>query len=143
MELPPVAQLLTKLQSGEISGEAVIYPMTGDFPRAMIDWHRGHGFVLLCFDNDVSRGHFLTRGPVTSRPSVSIVLGGQAMEKWPPELFVPEGLAADGLQCFVDTGRRKPALEWTKIDGFPREVVWEGGTGRDAWEATQRRDADV
>ena len=139
MELPSVAELLTKLQSGEISGEAVIYPISRDFPRAMIDWHTGHGFVLLCFDSDVSRGHFVTRGPVTSRPSVSIVLGGQAMEKWPPELFVPEDLAADGLQFFVDTGRRKPVLEWTRIDRFSREVVWEGSTGRNAWEATQHR----
>lgn len=143
MEPPPVADLLAKLQSGEISGEAAIYPITRDFPRALIDWHTGHGFVLLCFDSDVSRGHFLTRGPVTSQPSVSIILGGQAMEKWPPELFVPEDLAADGLQFFVDTGRRKPVLEWTRIDGFSREVVWEDGTGRNAWEATQRRDADV
>jgi hypothetical protein len=139
MELPPVAELLMKLQSGGISGEAVIYPMAGDLPRAMIDWHTKHGFVLLCFERDVSRGHFLTRGPVASRPSVSIVLGGQAMEKWPPELFVPEGLAADGLQFFVDTGRRKPGLKWTRIDGFLREVVWEGSIGRNAWEATQHR----
>jgi len=143
MELPSVAELLAQLQSGEISGEAVIYPATGDFPRALIDWHTGHGFVLLCFDSDVSRGHFVTRGPVTSQPSVPIILGGQAMEKWPAELFVPEDLAADGLQFFVDTGRRKPALEWTRIDGFSREVVWEGSTGRSAWGATQGRDADV
>lgn len=143
MEVPPVDELLTKLQSGKISGEAVIYPMTGDFPRAMIDWHTGHGFVLLCFDSGTSRGHFLTRGPVTSRPSISLVLGGQAMEKWPTELFVSADLAADGLHFFLDTGRRKPGLEWTRIDGFPREVVWEGSAGRNAWETRQRRDADV
>ena len=80
--MPPVEELLAKLQAGEVSGEAVIYPPSGDFPRALIDWHAAHGFVLLCFDREASRGHFLTRGPVTSCPSVQIVLGGQAMEKW-------------------------------------------------------------
>ena len=143
MEVPPVDELLTKLQAGEISGEAVIYPTIGDFPRAMIDWHPGHGFVLLCFDSDASRGHFLTRGPVTSRPSVSIALGGQAMEKWPPELFVPEELVADGLHFFLDTGQRKPGLGWARVDEFLREVVWEGRAARSAWEERQRRDGDV
>lgn len=143
MEVPPVDQLLARLQAGEVSGEAVIYPTTGDFPRAMLDWHAGHGFVLLCFDNAASLGHFLTRGPVTSRPSVSIVLGGQAMEKWPPELFVPEDLAADGLRFFLDTGQRKPGLSWTRLDQFPREVVWEGHAARSVWEESQRRHGDV
>ncbi len=141
--MPPVDELLTKLQTGEISGEAMISPTTGDFPRAMIDWHAGHGFVLLCFDSEASRGHFLTRGPLISPPSVSIVLGGQAMEKWPAELFVPEDLAADGLRFFLETGQRKPGLGWTRLDQFPREVVWEGGGARSAWEERRRRAADV
>lgn len=143
MEVPPVNELLARLQAGEISGEAVIYPTTGDFPRAMIDWHTGHGFVLLCFDSEASRGHFLTRGSITSRPSVSIVLGGQAMEKWPPELFIPDELAADGLHFFLETGQRKSGLGWARVDEFPREVVWEGRAGRNAWEERQRSDGDV
>ncbi|MBI4608971.1 MAG: hypothetical protein HY726_08185 [Candidatus Rokubacteria bacterium] len=143
MEVPPVDELLARLQTGEVSGEAVIYPTTGDFPRAMIDWHAGHGFVLLCFDNEASRGHFLARGPVTSQPSVSIVLGGQAMERWPPELFVPEDLAADGLRVFVDAGQRKPSLRWVRLDRFRREVVWEGRAARSAWEERQRRHGDA
>lgn len=143
MDVPPVDELLTRLQTGAITGEAVIHPVTGDFPRAMIDWHPGHGFVFLCFDSDPSPGHFLIRGPVISRPSVSIVLGGQAMEKWPPELFVPEELATEGLHFFLETGRREPSLEWVRIDSFPRVVVWEGHAGRSAWEQSQRRDADV
>lgn len=139
MDVPPVDELLAKLQAGEMSGEAVIYPESGDFPRATIDWHAGHGFVLLCFDGETSRGYFLTRGRVTSRPSVPIVLGGQAMEKWPPELFVPEELAADGLHFFLETGQRKPGLGWARVDEFPREVVWEGRAERSAWEDRQRR----
>ena len=143
VEVPPVDELLAKLQAGEVSGEAVIYPASGNFPRAIIDWHAGHGFVLLCFDSEASRGHFLTRGPVTGRPSVPIVLGGQAMEKWPPELFVPKELAVDALHFFLDTGRRKLGLGWARVDDFPREVVWEGRVARSAWEESQRRDGDV
>lgn len=143
MEVPPVDELLARLQAGEMSGEAVIYPASGDFPRAMIDWHPGHGFVLLCFDSEGSRGYFLTRGQVTSGPSVQIVLGGQAMEMWPLELFVPEELAADGLRFFLDTGQRKPGLGWARADEFPREVVWEGRAARNAWEERRRRDRHV
>jgi hypothetical protein len=134
IEMPPVEDLLSKLRNGEVAGEAVIYPLDADFPRLMIDWHSEQGFVLLCFDGDTSIGDFLIRGPVTSAPSVPIVLGGQALEKWPPELFVPTELAADALGFFIDTGRRKSDLFWARIDAFPREVVWEGRDARRAWE---------
>ncbi len=138
IEMPPVEDLLSKLRTGEVGGEAVIYPLGADFPRVMIDWHSEHGFVLLCFDSDTSTGDFLIRGPVISAPSVPIVLGGQAMEKWPPELFVPTQLVADALHFFVDTGRRKPDLLWARIDAFPREVVWEGRDARRVWEERER-----
>ena len=139
LEMPPVDDFLSKLRTGEVSGEAVIYPLSADFPRVTIDWHPGYGFVLLCFDGEASWGDFLICGPVTSEPSVPIVLGGQAMEKWPRELFVPTELVADALRFFVDTGRRKPELLWTRIDAFRREVVWEGRDARRAWEERQRR----
>jgi hypothetical protein len=140
IDMPPVEDLLSKLQTGEVSGEAVIYPLDADVPRAMIDWHPGHGFVLLCVDSETSSGDFLVRDLVTGAPSVPVVLGGQAMEKWPPELFVPAELVADALRFFVDTGRRKPDLPWTRIDAFPREMVWEGQAARLAWEERERRD---
>ena len=143
MDVPSVDELLAKLQAGEVSGEAVIYPASGECPRATIDWHAGHGFVLFCFDSETSRGHFLTRGEVTSRPSVQVVLGGQAMEKWPPELFVPRDLAAEALDFFLETGQRKPDLRWARADRFPREVVWEGHAARNAREQKQQRDGDI
>jgi hypothetical protein len=72
MDVPPVDQLLAKLQAVEMSCEAVIYPESGHFPRATIDWHAGHGFVLLCFDGETSRGHALldarTRDKSSFRP---------------------------------------------------------------------------
>ena len=143
MDVPPAGELLVKLRTGDVSGEAVIYPARGDFPRATIDWHVGHGFVLFCFDDELSRGHFLARGDVMSRPSVEVVLGGQAMEKWPPELFVPENLAAEALDCFLERGRRKPDLLWARADQFPREIVWEGRAARRAWEDKRQRHSDT
>ena len=38
-----------------------IVPESGDFPRANITWHEGHGFVVQCFENDTSWGDFLAR----------------------------------------------------------------------------------
>ena len=143
MDVPPVAELLAKLQTREMLGEAVIHPASGEFPRATIDWYADHGFVLFRFDSETSRGHFLTRGEVTSRPSVQVILGGQAMEKWPPELFVPDHLAAEALAFFLETGRRKLDLRWARADEFPREIVWEGRTARSAWEQTRHQDGDV
>ncbi len=143
MDVPPVDELLSKLRTREVSGEAVIYPASGEFPRATIDWHAEHGFVLFCFDSDTSRGHFLTRGDVMSRPSVAVILGGQAMEKWPAELFVPENLAAEALHFFLETGQRKRDLAWVRADHFPRKVIWEGSAARSAWERERRQDGDV
>ncbi len=143
MEVPPVDELLTKLRTREMSGEAVIYPTSGDLPRATIDWHAEHGFVLFCFDSEMSQGFFLTRGEVAGRPSVQVFLGGQAMEKWPPELFVPDYLAAEALDFFLATGQRKLDLGWARANEFPRELVWEGRAARSAWERTRQQDADV
>lgn len=127
MEVPSGAELLAQLRAGEMSGEVVIYPAIGEFPRAIVNWHAEHGFVLFCLDSEMSWGHFLTREEVTSRPSVQVVLGGQAMELWPPELFVPDHLAAEALDFLLETGRRKADLRWVRADEFPREIVWEGG----------------
>lgn len=142
-DVPPVDELLAKLRAREISGEAVIYPVSGEFPRATIDWHAERGFVLFCFDSETSRGHFLARDEVRSRPSVEVLLGGQAMERWPPELFVPDHLAAEALDFLLETGRRKLDLRWVRADQFPREVVWEGRAARSAWEQRRGRSGDV
>ena len=58
-------------------------------------------------------------------PAVEINLGGQAVERWPRELFVPEPLAQQTLDCFLNSRRQDAALPWVRTDGFPRETVWE------------------
>ena len=104
VEVPPIPELLDKLKSKEIRGEASVYPKDGSFPRVSIDWHEGHGFVVFCFEVEESRGYFLAREGIYGDPTIAVILGGQAMEKWPPELFVPGDVAAKALEHFLRGG---------------------------------------
>lgn len=144
--VPRASELITMLNSGKVRLEACIYPKTDQFPRATIDWHKGYGFVFHCFEDDRSRGYFLVSSEVKASPQVEIVLGGQVMERWPPELFVPESLVFEALEFFLESGQLKPNLQWVRTDQFERECVWEGRKGREAWEASRRfpgSDGDV
>jgi hypothetical protein len=80
---------------------------------------------------------------VTSRqfttPSVEVELGGQALERWPRELFVFATDATHALNYFLEHGKQDPALEWVRIDAFPREALWEGREQRLAWERANPR----
>ena len=51
---------------------------------------------------------------------VDVELGGQALERWPRELFVPPELAVQALNHFLEFSKQVPALLWVRIDGFPR-----------------------
>lgn len=73
-------------------------------------------------------------GPRCGPPTIDINLGGQTLERWPSELFVPEELARQALVCFLATADQDAALHWVRIDAFPRETIWEGREGREAWE---------
>jgi len=74
-----------------------------------------------------------------SLPSVETELGGQALERWPPELCVPSELAVQALNHVLEFGKQDPSLEWVRIDGFPRETLWEGRAQRDAWDRANPR----
>jgi hypothetical protein len=63
-----------------------------------------------------------------------VELGGQALERWPRELFVSMALATQALDHFLNFGKQDLALEWVRIDAFPRETIWEDREGREAWE---------
>ena len=43
-------------------------------------------------------------------------------------------LSTQALNYFLQHGKQDPALEWIRIDGFPRETLWEGREQRLAWE---------
>ena len=123
--VPPVSEVLARLRASPSWDEASICPADDQFPCIHVGWHEGHGFVIQCFEDERSLGYFLTREAGVSAPAVEINLGGQALERWPPELFVPEPLAQQTLDGFLNSGKQDAALPWVRIDGFPRETVWE------------------
>jgi hypothetical protein len=141
-DVPPPCELLAMLANRKPWDDVCICPEGTDFPRAIVSFHHGHGFVLQCYEDEDSLSDLLVDGEMTSIPSVEIELGGQALERWPSELFVPEHLVKAALDYFLDTGRQNPALRWVRIDRFPREIVWEGREGRKAWEKRQKEERD-
>jgi len=58
---------------------------------------------------------------------------------WPRELFVSAAQATQALNHFLEHGKQDPALEWVRIDAFPRETLWEGRAQREAWERANPR----
>src|SRR5438128_167317 len=88
MPITSVPQLLADVQSRPVWDGASISPMSVAYPRVHLDWHESNGFVLQCYENEESWSDFLVMSRQFSTPSVEIELGGQALERWPRELFV-------------------------------------------------------
>jgi hypothetical protein len=65
-------------------------------------------------------------------------MGGQALEKWPRQLFVDADRALEAVDFFRKTGKQDGTQHWVGTDGFPREIVWETREGREAWEKRQQ-----
>jgi hypothetical protein len=142
MPITSVPELLREIQSRPVWDGASIAPADGDYPRVHLDWHEGNGFVFQCYEDAESWSDFLVTSRQFSTPSVEVELGGQALERWPRELFVSAECAAQALDHFLEDGKQDPALEWIRIDGFPRETLWEGRAQREAWERSNPRRAD-
>jgi hypothetical protein len=132
--IPAVSEILARLRSGPVWDVASIAPADSQFPLLHVEWHEGHGFVIQCYEDEHAWSNFLLAGPGCGPPTVEIILGGQALEQWPSELFVPETLARRALDCFLTTGKQDAALHWVRIDAFPRKTIWESREGREAWE---------
>jgi hypothetical protein len=128
------SELLADVQTRPVWDGASISPADVQFPLLHVDWHEGHGFVLQCYEDEESWSSFLVTSQRFSHPSIEVELGGQAMERWPRELFVSAERATQALSYFLEFGKQDPTLEWIRIDAFPREIVWEGREGREAWE---------
>jgi hypothetical protein len=120
--------------------EVTIYIEAAQTPRASLSWHEGHGIVFHCFEDEHSSGFFLAEAPGLSPPEVDIVLGGQGQERWPPEVFVSLRLGLEAVDHFLKTGKQKESLHWIGTNLLPRETVWEGREGRDAWARNLRCD---
>ena len=138
MPIPSASELLKDVQSRPVWDGASISPEGSQFPLVHVDWHEGHGFVFQCYEHDESWSDFLVTSREFSAPSIEVELGGQALERWPRELFVSAEVATPALNHFLDHGKQDPALEWIRIDGFPREILWEGRAQREAWKRANR-----
>ena len=134
LPIPAVSEILARLRSGPVWDGASIAPADGQFPRLHIEWQDGHGFVIQCYEDEQAWSDFLITGVSCGPPMIEVNLGGQALERWPSELFVSEELAGQALACFLATGKQDRALHWVRIDAFPRKTIWEGREGREAWE---------
>jgi hypothetical protein len=88
-------------------------------------WQEEAGFIIHCFEDAESCGAFLVETSELGAPSVEVMLGGQAVERWPRQLFVSEHLARDAVEFFLRAGKCTPGHSWVTADGFPRETVWE------------------
>jgi len=134
-----VHQLLQQLEAGE-AFELSVHSVDEliQYPIMHIDWHKAAGFVVMAFENPESEGFYPITGTTTGKPEVQIELGGQALERWPRELFVPRETAAAVFETFLRTGRQDPSVTWIANDAFAREVLWETEAQRRAWERKQR-----
>ena len=131
-------EVLGEMERGE-AWELAVHPIEEfpQFPRLHIDWQRGFGFVVMVFEDEKSIGFYPIVGAKCGKPEVPIELGGQALEKWPRELFVTRQVAAQILRTFLNTARQDASFVWVANDAFDREVIWEDRGGRIAWEKQQ------
>ncbi len=136
LPVPAASEILARVRASWPWDEASIVPEQGQFPRIHIAWREDHGFIIHCFEDGESWGDFLVTDLAFSTPAVEINLGGQALERWPAQLFVSERIAKEALEFFLSFGRRNPVQRWIRTDAFPRETVWEGRQQREAWERT-------
>ena len=139
MPITSVPELFAEIQSRPTWDGASISPADAEYPRIHLDWYEGHGLVFQCWEDEESWSDFLVTSRQFSTPSVEVELGGQALERWPRELFVSAERATHALIHFLDHGKQDPALEWVRIDAFPREAPWEGREQRLAWERANPR----
>jgi len=107
-EIASGSAILARVQSGPVWDVASIAPVDDPFPRLHIEWHAGNGFVIQCYEDENSWSNFLLVRPGCGRPAVEINLGGQALERWPRELFVSAELAQRAVEYFVNSGKQDP-----------------------------------
>lgn len=126
--------LISEVKSRRYRDTAVVEPPEAPFPRLHLEFHEGHGLVVQCFEDEASWGWFLVSSSNLGLPTVEINLGGQALERWPKELFVSDDLAVRAIKYFLESGEQDPRQQWVRIDAFPRTTIWEGRPRRDTWE---------
>jgi len=92
----------------------------------------------MVFEDEQSIGFYPSSRVPTGAPEIQIELGGQALEKWPRELFVTLEMAMHIVETFRTTGRQDRSVAWVANDEFARQIIWETPAQRLAWERKQR-----
>lgn len=109
--LAPIAsatELIADFRSRPAWDGALIEAEHAQFPRITVDWHDGRGFILHCWEDETSGGDFLVTRREFSTPSVDVELGGQALERWPCELFSSTADAIRAIDYFLMHGAKDP-----------------------------------
>jgi hypothetical protein len=125
LPVPPVSTLLAKVSAGPAWDEASLHRPGEEYPYLHLAWQEEAGFIVHCFEDAASFGDFLVEDGNFGPPEVEVALGGQAVERWPRQLFVSKRLAHDAVEFFLNAGKRTPLHSWVRADGFPRQTVWE------------------
>jgi hypothetical protein len=120
--------------------EVSIFRADAQYPCLHLAWQADRGFIVHCFEDVESSGDFVVESATLTAPEVEINLGGQALERWPRQLFVSEHLARRVVEYFLRTGKRDPSQHWVRTGEFRRETIWEGRDQRLAWESRARGD---
>jgi hypothetical protein len=124
---------------GAVSPPHTRHPAIAEYPLLRIEFHGAAGFSLHIFPNEKSPSFFAATKSTLSAPSIYVCLGGQVIEKWPSELFLPRELALAVLNEFMTTQLRPSSCAWVRLDHFPRHTVHTGGRGLiPLWEKLKR-----
>ncbi len=118
--------LLARLATPGAWPEASMHPPEADFPRLGIEAHPGIGVSILCHEDERSIGFLAATQERLSEPRILVNLGGQVIERWPAELFLPETDALTVIERFLESGRQAPEYAWIRLERFPRDTVYEG-----------------
>lgn len=120
------AELLERISTPGYWHEATVHPADSEFPRLGIEHHRRAGYSILCHQDESSIGFLAALRRPLSALTIAVNLGGQVIERWPPELFLPADAALDIAEHFFATGRQHSGFTWARINRFTRQHVHEG-----------------
>jgi hypothetical protein len=129
------SELVAIVKASPAWDEVSVFRGDTQYPCFHLAWQAGRGFILHCFEDAESSGDFVVESSTLTAPEVEVNLGGQALERWPRQLFVSERVARGTVEFFLRTGQRDPSQHWVGTGEFRRETIWEGRDQRLAWEA--------
>jgi len=105
------------------------HPSLAEYPFMHVEFHGRAGYSLLLFSEESAIGALAATRSELSKPRVYVCLGGQVIEKWPEELFLPPETAVRVIDHFFSAAEREPSAAWIRLDRFKRETVHRGGKG--------------